>query len=100
MKFQQQWQARALRPDGSSPWFAAQVPGNVQLDYARYMEWGDVNYGMNAEKFRETENYTWEYRTTLKYVCQPGERAVFISQGIDYSYEIYNLVLHQPSSRI
>lgn len=89
MKFQQQWQARAIRPDGSSPWFEAQVPGNVQADYARYMDWGDVNYGMNAGKFRETENYTWEYRTRLKYMCQPGEQAVFVSLGIDYSYEIY-----------
>ena len=89
MRFHQQWEARAVRTDGNSPWFKAQVPGNVQADYARHMGWGDVNYGMNAGKFRETEDYIWEYRSRLQYACQPNEQAVFVSTGIDYTYDVF-----------
>lgn len=88
MKFHQKWQARAIRPDGASEWFAAEVPGNVQYDYGRMMGWGDINYGENVTKFRETEGYTWEYRTTLDYRAADGERAVFVTEGVDYRYDI------------
>ena len=67
MKFFQNWQARAIREDGPSLWFEAQVPGNVQYDYGLMMGWGDINFGDNVEKFRVTEGYTWEYRTVLQY---------------------------------
>ena len=40
MKFNQVWQARAIRPDGPSEWFHAVVPGNVQHDYGVFMGWG------------------------------------------------------------
>lgn len=79
MRFNQQWQARAIRPDGPSEWFPAEVPGNVQYDYGRMMGWGDVSVGENVTLFRQTEGYTWEYRTRLDYALQPGERAVFVS---------------------
>ena len=88
MRFYQQWQARAIRPDGPSPWFHAEVPGNVQYDYGRMMGWGDINYGENVARFRQTEDYTWEYRTTLDYALDKGERAVFVSEGVDYSFDI------------
>jgi beta-mannosidase len=88
MRFDQQWQARAIRPDGASPWFPAEVPGNVQYDYGRMMGWGDINYGENVTRFRETEGYTWEYRTVLNYAPGEDERAVFVSEGIDYCFDI------------
>ena len=88
MKFNQQWQARAIRPDGSSDWFLAEVPGNVQHDYGKFMGWGDINWSDNVTKFRVTEDYWWEYRTTLNYNLNPGERAVFVTEGIDYIYDI------------
>ena len=74
----QQWQARAIRPDGASDWFPAEVPGNVQYDYGRMMNWGDISVADNVEKFRATEDYTWEYRAALNYSTQPGERAVLV----------------------
>lgn len=89
MKFYQQWQARAMRPEGASEWFAAEVPGNVQYDYGKMMGWGDVNVGENVTKFRETENYAWEYRATLDYQTKQGERAFFVSEGIDYQFQIF-----------
>ena len=88
MKFNQQWQAMAIRPDGSSDWFLAEVPGNVQHDYGKFMGWGDINWSDNVTKFRVTEDYWWEYRTTLNYNLNPGERAVFVTEGIDYIYDI------------
>ena len=88
MKFNQQWQARAIRPDGPSAWFPAEVPGNVQYDYGKFMGWGDINWADNVTKFRATEDYWWEYRTTLNYDLKPGERAVFVTEGIDYIYDI------------
>jgi len=88
MRYNLQWQARAIRPDGPSEWFPAEVPGNVQYDYGKMMGWGDINFACNVEKFRETEDYTWEYRTTLDYSVHPGEKAVFVTEGIDYRYDI------------
>jgi len=88
MRYEQKWQARAIRPDGPSDWFDAKVPGNVQYDYGVYMGWGDINYAENVTRFRETEGYTWEYRTVLDYACKEGEQAVFVSEGIDYRYDI------------
>ena len=83
MKYYQTWQARAIRIDGASQWFAAEVPGHVQYDYGKFMGWGDINVGENVTKFRETEAYTWEYKTQLTYTCNENEKAVFVSEGID-----------------
>ena len=88
MRFLQIWQARAIRPDGPSPWFEAQVPGNVQYDYGRMMGWGDINYGENVRRFRETEGYAWEYRTELHYDLKPGETPVFVAEGVDYLFDV------------
>lgn len=88
MKYRQNWQARAIRPEGPSEYFPAEVPGNVQCDYGRFMDWGDINYGENVRKYRVTEDYFWEYRTKLDYSLEPGERAVFVSEGIDYRFDI------------
>ncbi|MBP3428018.1 MAG: hypothetical protein J6M47_07140 [Clostridia bacterium] len=88
MRFTQQWQARAIRPDGASDWFAAEVPGNVQHDYGVMMGWGDINVAENVTKFRETEGYTWEYRTALDYAVKPGEQAVLVFEGVDYRYDV------------
>ena len=88
MKFNQKWQARAIRPDGPSEWFTAEVPGNVQYDYGVFMGWGDINIGENVVKFRRTEDWYWEYRTTLDYKLAAGEKAVFVSEGVDYIFDI------------
>lgn len=87
MKFYQQWQARAVLPTPTA-WFPAEVPGNVQYDYGRFMGWGDINEGENVNHFLETEDYTWEYRTILTYDCRDHEHAVFVSKGIDYQFDI------------
>jgi len=88
MKYRQNWKARAIRPDGASEWFDAKVPGNVQHDYGVHMGWGDVNFADNADLYRETEGYTWEYRTELSFEKKAGERAVLTLEGVDYLFDV------------
>ena len=88
MKVFMEWQARAVRKNGPTEWFPAEVPGNVQYDYGRMMGWGEISVGDNVTKFRETEDYTWEYRTWLSFEEKPGTRAYFVSEGIDYRFDI------------
>jgi len=88
MKYPQIWQACALRPDGASPWFPAQVPGNVQCDYGRMMDWGEISVGENVQKFRQTEGYTWLYKTTLAYSAAENETPVLVFEGVDYRFDV------------
>ncbi len=88
MKLYLEWQARAVRDNGHSKWFHAEVPGNVQYDYGRMMGCGDISVGDNVTKFRKTEDYTWEYRTWLSFEEIEGEKAYFVSEGIDYKFDI------------
>ena len=88
MKYTLTWQARAIRPDGESAWFPAQVPGNVQRDYGAYMGWGDISVGENVTLFRQTEGYTWEYRAALDCAAGNGENAVLVFEGVDYRFDV------------
>ena len=89
MKYSQQWQARAIiSAKEASPWFPAQVPGNVQEDYGRMMGWGDINVGDNVEAYRKTEGYTWEYRTCLHFEEEKGKRYFLVLKGVDYRYDV------------
>ena len=88
MQYHQLWQARAIRQDGAGEWFPAQVPGNLQHDYGVHMGWGDISVSENVTRFRQTEGYTWEYRTALDFSLAPGETAFFVSEGIDYLFDI------------
>ena len=88
MKYFQNWQARAISEDGPSSWFPAEVPGNVQYDYGLMMGRGDISVGENVQKFRATESYTWEYKTTLSYNVQENEQAFFVAEGVDYLYDV------------
>lgn len=67
--------------------FKANVPGNIQRDYAEAKNWGDINYGKNCLRYQEIEDDTWIY--TAEYIYSPSEEQIyFISGGIDYQYDI------------
>lgn len=85
MRFEQKWQGVRLS-DGFR--FDARVPGNIQSDYARAQNWGDVNYGLNFQKFKALEDDAWLYETRAQYHLEPGERLYFVSLGIDYRFDI------------
>ncbi|MBQ2667359.1 MAG: hypothetical protein IJF56_01885 [Clostridia bacterium] len=67
--------------------FTANVPGNIQKDYAEAKNWGDLHYGMNVLKYQEIEDDAWLY--TAQYHHTPTDEHIwFVSGGIDYEYQI------------
>ncbi len=89
MIFNQIWQGYRIRDGVAGEPFAACVPGTIQKDYAVAHNFGDVHFADNCEKFSELENDFWEYRTTLNYSVNEGERVFFVSNGIDYIYDVF-----------
>ncbi len=75
--------------EGSEEIFPASVPGNIQNDYARFKEWGDINYADNCLKYLEIEDAAWLYHTSFDVARQPDESVFFETKGIDYEYEIF-----------
>lgn len=88
MRFYQSYTVRT--PDLGGAEMPASVPGNVQLDYiTAHPEFcRDINYGMEHKKMVELEPYTWVYRTVLNYDAAPEERVFFVTEGIDYIWDI------------
>ncbi len=89
MKFYQKWQGVRICDEKTCEVFDATVPGNIQYDYARYAGFGDPMYGENCTKFAVLENDAWEYRTRLAYTREEDESVWFVSEGIDYQYDIF-----------
>ena len=87
MKFYQEWLGRSLA-EGRDAYFPAKVPGTIQKDFAKANGFGDAQFATNADKFRELEGDSWEYKTTLKYEAKEGERVFLVSHGIDYKYDV------------
>ena len=87
MKFYQSFEGAYL---GETPvkFFPVTVPGNIQADYAEYKGWGDVDYGVNCLAYKELEDHPWLYRTHVSVSRGEGERVFFVTEGIEYQYEI------------
>lgn len=90
MRFEQKWTAAQYDPvtKAEGDRFAAQVPGNVQYDYAVSHNFGDFFFGSNVKQFDAIEDYWWMYTTTLQYEQSPEDRLWFVAEGIDYEYDI------------
>ncbi|MBE7044041.1 MAG: hypothetical protein E7397_00800 [Ruminococcaceae bacterium] len=88
MKFFQTWQGACITDGITGEFFPAQVPGNIQNDYAKAFSWGDVNYADNCKQYEALEDYAWLYRTELIYEQNEGERIFFVTYGIEYEYDI------------
>jgi len=77
----------------------AEVPGAVQLDWARAQGWPPHWVANNFENFGWMEDKHWHYRTTLPRVEKTNDQRVyFVSHGIDYHFQIVidgTLVLDQ-----
>ena len=92
MKYYQTWMG-CISPDGikKGDFFPAEVPGNIQYDYAVALGWGgldEIMFGTNAKKFLDVEDNYWIYRTELDFEVKDGEKAVFVAEGIDYIFDI------------
>ncbi len=88
MKFHQKWEGVRIKDGKPCEIFEASVPGNIQYDYGKAANFGDVMYGENCTRFEEIENDAWEYRTKLSYKRNASESIWFVSEGIDYKYDI------------
>ncbi|MEI7552678.1 MAG: sugar-binding domain-containing protein [Verrucomicrobiota bacterium] len=71
-------------------WVAAQVPGDVHLDYQRAGLIADPFFGMNHDKLRWMEEMDWWYRTDLTPpAVGPGQRLHLLFEGLDVFATIY-----------
>ncbi len=74
--------------DDPGEWFAAAVPGAVQLDVARARGLDRWWYADNWQDYRWMEDCWWSYRARLPESPVDGGRVVFVSRGIDYAFEV------------
>jgi len=87
-----QWETGFNKDKSTFPdrWIPAQVPGAVQLDYARANHWEPHYYAENWKDYLWMEDVYWTYRTKFpKPEMGVGEKLFFVSKGIDYEFEIW-----------
>ena len=87
MKFYQKWEGVRLGENGREV-FPATVPSNIQKDYAIAKGFDDWQYADNYKQFIPLEDDHWEYLTHLSYEKKDGERVFFVSEGINYKYDV------------
>ena len=88
MIFHQDWQGVRLTDHGEE-YFPANVPGNIQADYAAAKGFRDVMFADGCRQFESLENDAWEYRARLSFNAGPNERVWFVGLGIDYRYDVF-----------
>jgi len=90
MRYPQVWTLQGKEPGASgygTP-FAAEVPGNIQWDYAKAFGLEQFAYADGVEAFQKIEDWSWKYTAQLSYEAACDDRIVFVAEGIDYEFEI------------
>lgn len=85
MIFRQNWTGCMV---GENIDFPANVPGNIQKDYADFNNWGDINYADNCKRYLPLEDKAWIYKSKIHFTKKDDERLFFVSGGIDYKFDI------------
>ena len=88
MIFNQKWAGARIHNGVMGDSFSAEVPGNIQYDYALANGFCDVYFADGCRQFDALEGDEWEYSTKLNYSKNSGESVWFVSKGIDYKYKI------------
>ena len=88
MKFNQIWKGASVADGVYSDAFSVTVPGNIQRDYAEFKGWGDHNYMNNCLRFADIEDLFWSYKTNVEYTANENEKVFFVTNGIEYEYDI------------
>ncbi|MBR4959762.1 MAG: hypothetical protein IKY52_02580 [Clostridia bacterium] len=84
--------ATAYSPESGRPAFPASIPGSVQADFlAAYPDFcPDWQFADNYKKLIPMEAWSWVYTIDTRDVkTEPGERLFFVTEGIDYEWELY-----------
>lgn len=89
MIFNQVWKGAAVCDGKYSEFFPVTVPGDIQKDYAAFMGWGDINRMDNCKKYEDIEDFFWSYKTNALYSAKNGERIFFVTEGIEYEYDVF-----------
>ncbi len=77
------------KPDQApARWMDAVVPGAVQLDVARAEGYPPWTFGDNWKDYRWCEDVLWTYRSRFARPDPGEERVFFVSQGIDYAFDV------------
>ncbi len=76
------------RDEKPTEFFAAEVPGSVQYDYAKAKNYPPFHVGVNCRQYKWMEDAWWTYVADLDFTLKKGERATLCFLGIDYEYEI------------
>ncbi len=70
-------------------WYPATVPGAVQLDLAKALNYGNYYYAENWKDYGWMEDQFFTYRSTFKKpILDEKQQCFFVSKGIDYEFEI------------
>jgi len=70
-------------------WYAASVPGAVQLDMANALNYGPYYFGENWKDYEWMEDQYFTYRTRFqKPSIDTKQSCFFLSKGIDYEFDI------------
>lgn len=73
----------------ASDWIPAQVPGAVQIDWARARGLPDYNYGQNVRAYDGLENSFWLYRTSIPETARKkSERLFLVCDSVDFECEV------------
>jgi beta-mannosidase len=85
------WQLGFSKEQHAAPerWIPAQVPGAVQLDWARAEAWPPYWLGENSLQYRWMEDVWWSYRS--RFVApraEEGGEVRFVAEGVDYHFEV------------
>lgn len=89
-KLPQSWRLgmHAERHADPQGWVAADVPGAVQLDWARAHQYAPYIYADNYLNYRWMEDVFWTYRASLEYpALEAGQRLFFVCGGVDYRFQ-------------
>jgi beta-mannosidase len=87
-----QWEVGHCDAVAAQPanWVRAQVPGAVQLDWARAHDWPPHWQADNYRAYEWMEDVYWTYRATLPPQLQTadGARVFLVGKGVDYQYQV------------
>jgi beta-mannosidase len=71
-------------------WYLAKVPGAVQLDMAKGLNYGTYYFAENWKDYLWMENEFFTYRASFnKPILGENQKCFFFSKGIDYEFEIW-----------
>lgn len=85
------WELGESPAESAAPktFIPAEVPGAVQLDFAKALKYPDYRFADNVRKLEWLEDRFFTYKTSFKKpALKPNERLLFYSESIDYRYKI------------